>query len=152
MWVLHLAAGIEVEPQKEIFDQWGRFVARGDYGSWALDEFMSTTATSIATGRRTAATLGATVDWSRLNGNGWVSPHTNCSMRAPPSAPVPTACSGGAGIRSDFVRWEALLDDSPFRPAGRAKVARHWERALTNCGRAAALPHGNVSLAHSFCG
>jgi very-short-patch-repair endonuclease len=30
MWVLHLAAGIEVEPQKEIFDQWGRFVARGD--------------------------------------------------------------------------------------------------------------------------
>jgi hypothetical protein len=40
------------------------------YGSWALDEFMSTTATSIATGRRTAATLGATVDWSRLNGNG----------------------------------------------------------------------------------
>jgi very-short-patch-repair endonuclease len=30
MWVLHLAAGIEVEPQKEIFDQWGRFFARGD--------------------------------------------------------------------------------------------------------------------------
>jgi hypothetical protein len=28
--VLHRAAGIEVEPQKEIFDQWGRFVARAD--------------------------------------------------------------------------------------------------------------------------
>jgi hypothetical protein len=30
MRVLHLAAGIEVVPQKEIFDQWGRFVARAD--------------------------------------------------------------------------------------------------------------------------
>src|SRR5215212_11587316 len=32
-------------------------------------------------------------------------------------SPVPTACSGGAGIRSDFARWAALLDDSPFRSA-----------------------------------
>ena len=30
MRVLHQAADIPVEPQHEVFDQWGRFVARGD--------------------------------------------------------------------------------------------------------------------------
>jgi hypothetical protein len=42
MRVLHRAADIPVEPQHEIFDQWGRFVARGDLwivGTNRLHEF-----------------------------------------------------------------------------------------------------------------
>ncbi|HTF39401.1 MAG TPA: hypothetical protein VK754_02275 [Propionibacteriaceae bacterium] len=29
-----------------------------------------------------------------------------------------------------LARWEALLEDSLFRPAGRARAIHHWKRAL----------------------
>jgi hypothetical protein len=30
LWLLHCVADVEVEPQKKIYDEWGRFVARAD--------------------------------------------------------------------------------------------------------------------------
>jgi hypothetical protein len=48
MRVLHVAADIPVEPQHEIFDEYGRFVARVDLLIKGPAEFMSTTVQGTA--------------------------------------------------------------------------------------------------------
>jgi hypothetical protein len=56
--VLHVAAEVEVEPEKKLYDEWGNFVAPGrPVGGLELDASMSTTARCTATGRSTARTL-----------------------------------------------------------------------------------------------
>jgi hypothetical protein len=55
MRVLHRAADIPVEPQREILDQWGRFVARGDL--WIVGtktDYMNLTAANTASLRSRA--------------------------------------------------------------------------------------------------
>jgi len=115
MWALHLAAGIEVEPHKEIFDQWGRFVARGDLwlvGTRRIHEYDGDVHRDRQTHRSGRDRRLVEIEWQRMGFTSY-----QLLNEAPPSSPVPTACSGGAGIRSDFARWAALLDDSPFRSA-----------------------------------
>jgi hypothetical protein len=98
MRVLHEAAGIHVEPQKEIFDQWAP-LSRGLTCGWSvLDAFTSTTVISIVTDRHIAAILAGTVDLSKSTGNGWVSPPTSCSMKVLRSSPARTGCSDDPGI------------------------------------------------------
>jgi hypothetical protein len=56
MRVLHVAAGIEVEPQKKIYDSFGRFIARADLWLVALDAFTSMTVMFTEKGRCTVMT------------------------------------------------------------------------------------------------
>jgi hypothetical protein len=91
MRVLHQAVSINVEPQKEIFDQWGRFVARATSGWSVLDEFTNTTETDIVSVRLTAATWLEIADLSRSTANEWVSPQPSYFTKAPQSSPARTA-------------------------------------------------------------
>lgn len=99
MRVLHQAVSINVEPQKEIFDQWGRFVARATSGWSVLDEFTNTTETDIVSVRLTAATWLEIADLSRSTANEWVSPQPSYFTKAPQSSPARTAYWEEAGIR-----------------------------------------------------
>jgi hypothetical protein len=99
MRVLHQAVSINVEPQKEIFDQWGRFVARATSGWSVLDEFTNTTETDIVSVRLTAATWLEIADLSRSTANEWVSPQPSYFTKAPKSSPARTAYWEEAGIR-----------------------------------------------------
>ncbi len=49
-------------------------------------------------------------------------------------------------------QWEALLNDSLFRPGGRARARRHWERRFDQrkCGRVATFQRENLSLARTL--
>jgi hypothetical protein len=124
MWVLHLAAGIEVEPQKEIFDQWGRFFARGDLwlvGTRRIHEYDGDVHRDRQThrsdlGRATSYQLlneGASIVASadRLLGRRW-NPQRLCAL--------------GSVIRR--LAFSAGRPRQSRTPLG---------RALTNCGRAA---------------
>ena len=131
MRVLHQAAEINVEPQKKIYDQRGRFVARADL--WLVrnsKDFMSTTGVSIATAwcaQRPCS--GSSPRRDRLPTNG-VSLQPKYFTKPPRSSPPRTGCLVGAGIRDGSHAGEALLGISLFRPAGQARAIRHWERAL----------------------
>lgn len=63
------AADVEVEPQKKIYDEWGRFVARGDLwvvGTRRLHEYDGE---RTATARHTARTLLVSGAWLRSTGS-----------------------------------------------------------------------------------
>jgi hypothetical protein len=92
MRVLHVAAGIEVEPQKNIYDSFGRFVARQTYGSSALDGSMSTTAMFTEKGRYTVMTWHGIGALSRSTGNEWDRHRRSCSTRAPRLSLAWTGC------------------------------------------------------------
>src|SRR5215213_11870007 len=94
MRVLHLAAEIDVEPQKKIYDAHGRFVARADLWLVGPDESMSTTGVSIATVRCTAVIFLGIVASSRSTGNEWVSRLPSCYTK------VPRSCQRGPAGRS----------------------------------------------------
>jgi very-short-patch-repair endonuclease len=140
MRVLHQAADIEVEPQYEIYDGQGRFVARADLrirGTRRIHEY-------DGGGHRKADTHVADLDRDRsLVEAGW----QRCGFTA-----RSVLREGGATIASvdrllgrswdarRLQRWEGLVADSLFGPIGRARVRLHWDRALTrgnqptNCG------------------
>jgi hypothetical protein len=127
--LLHSAADVEVEPQKKIYDDWGRFVARADLwvvGTRRLHEYdgevhrdRETHRADLARERRLVE-----VDWQRI---GFTSPQL--------------VYEGGsilAGLDRQLrrtwdprrlVRWEALLHDSLLRPSGRATVMRRWRQS-----------------------
>ena len=127
--LLHSAADVEVEPQKKIYDDWGRFVARADLwvvGTRRLHEYdgevhrdRETHRADLARERRLVE-----VDWQRI---GFTSPQL--------------VYEGGsilAGLDRllrrtwdprRLVRWEALLHDSLLRPSGRATVMRRWRQS-----------------------
>ena len=130
MRVLHQAAGIRVEPQKEIFDQWGRFVARADLwlvGTRRIHEYdgaehreRQTHRSDLARDRRLVE-----IDCQRMGFTSAQLLHEGASIIA--------SADRLLGRRWDprhLTRWEALLNDSLFRPSGRARAQRHWERAL----------------------
>lgn len=136
MRVLHRAADIEVEPQHEIFDQWGRFVARADLlirGTRRIHEY-------DGGGHREADTHVADLDRDRrLVEAGW----QRCGFTAR------ALLRDGGGIIASvdrllgrpweprrLARWNSLVADSLFGPIGRARVGRRWARGNqpTNCG------------------
>jgi hypothetical protein len=130
MRVLHQAAGIHVEPQKEIFDQWGRFVARADLwlvGTRRIHEYDGDKHRERQTHRSDLARERRLVE-------------INCQRMGFTSAQL--LYEGASIIASAdrllgrrwnprrLMRWETLLNHSLFRPDGRARAHRHWERAL----------------------
>jgi hypothetical protein len=125
---LVVAAEVEVEPQKKIYDEWGRFVARADLwviGTRRIHEYdgevhrdREVHRTDLARERRLVE-----IDWQRV---GFTSPQL--------------VCEGGSIIAGmdrllrtwnprRLARWEALLDDSLLRSSGRARAMRQWRRS-----------------------
>lgn len=130
MRVLHVAAGIEVEPQKKIYDPFARFVARADLwlvGTRRIHECdgdghreRQTHRNDLARERRLVET-----DWQRMGFTSAQLLHDGASIIASADRLL-----GRPWDPRRLARWEALLDDSLFRPAGRARARRHWQRAL----------------------
>src|SRR5688572_19062959 len=127
MRVLHLAAEINVVPQKEIYDQRGRFVARADLwlvGTRRIHEYDGSIhrdrlvhRSDLARDRRLVE-----IDYQRLGFTSNQILHEGASIIATTDRLL--------GRRWDprrLARWEALLEDSLFRPAGRAQAIRHWK-------------------------
>jgi hypothetical protein len=130
--VLHQAADIDVEPQHDIYDDWGHFVGRGDLwikGTRRVHEYdgaghreEEVHASDLDRDRRFVE-----ADWER------------CGFTA-----RTVLRYGGSIIASAdrllqrpwdprrLQRWNALVADSLFGPVGRARVRRKWQRALTD--------------------
>jgi very-short-patch-repair endonuclease len=130
MRVLHVAAGIDVEPQKKIYDSSGRFVARADLwlvGTRRIHEYDGDVhrdrqmhRSDLARDRRLIE-----INWQRMG-------FTSVQLRHEGASLIATV-DRLLGRRWDprrLARWEALLHDSLFRPAGRARALRHWSRAM----------------------
>ncbi|HKX15975.1 MAG TPA: hypothetical protein VJN19_12330 [Propionibacteriaceae bacterium] len=90
--LLHFAAEVEVEPQKQIHDEWGRFVARADLWMWARVVSTSTTVGRTATEKLTARTLPVSGVWSRSIGSASASHHRSCCTRQHRSSPAWIGC------------------------------------------------------------
>jgi very-short-patch-repair endonuclease len=129
MRVLHVAAGIRVEPQHHVFDDRGRFVARADLwltGTRRIHEYDGDThrtaeghATDLDRERRLSA-----AGWTRY---GYTSQHL---------------LKGGAEVVADTDRllgrswdprrlyaWNELVDSSLFGRRGRGRAYRQWRRS-----------------------
>jgi hypothetical protein len=130
MRVLYLAAEINVEPQRKIYDQRGRFVARADLwlvGTRRIHEYdgdghrdRQVHRSDLARDRRLVE-----IDCQRMGFTSTQLLHEGASIIA--------SADRVFDRRWDprrLARWEALLDDSLFRPAGRARALSHWARAL----------------------
>jgi very-short-patch-repair endonuclease len=130
MRVLHVAADIPVEPQHEIFDEYGRFVARVDLlikGTRRIHEY-------DGAGHREADTHQKDLkrdrhlildDWQRL---GFTSVHPRNE-----GAAIIRSIDTLLGRPWDNRRlqaWEELLNESMFRRPGRTRALRRWSRAL----------------------
>jgi very-short-patch-repair endonuclease len=130
MRVLHVAADIPVEPQHEIYDEYGRFVARADLlikGTRRIHEY-------DGAGHREAEVhqhdlkrdrnliLG---DWQRL---GFTSTH----LRNEGAAIIKSVDTllGRPWDNRRLQAWEELLNESMFRRPGRVRALRQWSRAL----------------------
>ncbi len=125
--VLHLAAGISVEPQKEFFDEHGRFVARADLwltGTRRVHEFDGADHRTRDGHRR---------DLCRERGLIGIGVE-RCGYTPP------EVLSGGRDIIASadrvlgrpwdsdrLARWNALVDDSLWGVGGRARVRRRWK-------------------------
>ena len=130
MRVLHQAADIDVQPQYEIYDASGRFVARADLrirGTRRIHEY-------DGGGHREAGTHVADLDRDRrLIEADW----QRCGFTA-----RSVLREGGATIASvdrllgrsrdvrRLQRWEGLVADSLFGPIGQARVGQRWSRSL----------------------
>ena len=131
MRTLHRAAGIPVEPQREVRDAAGRFLARADLwiiGTRRLHEYDGAVHRDLRTHEH-----DLTRD-RRLLSNEWVR-HGFTSTHL---------LRDGAAIIRDtdallrrpweperLVAWEGLLDESMLRRPGRARALRHWRAALS---------------------
>jgi hypothetical protein len=137
MRVLHVAAEIPVDPQFEIFDQWGRFVARGDLridGTQRIHEYdgekhrePEVQDADLVRDRSLMAD-----HWER---HGFISRHL---------------LRDGAAIIADADRllerpwdprrlhaWRQLISQSVLGREGRARAYQHWRRAGPGNGSAA---------------
>ena len=130
MRVLHVAAGIEVEPQKKIYDSFGRFVARADLwlvGTQRIHEYDGNVHRERQVHRNdlTRDRRLIEIDWQRM---GYTSPqllNEGASIIASADRLL-----GRSWDRKRLARWEVLLDDSLFRPAGRSRAMSRWQRAM----------------------
>jgi hypothetical protein len=130
MRVLHQAAGIHVEPQKELFDHWGRFIARADLwlvGTRRIHEYdggkhreRRNHRNDLSRDRRLVE-----IECQRMGFTSAQLLHEGASIIASADRLLGRAWDPGR-----LARWEALLNDSAFRPEGRGRAQRHWARAL----------------------
>ncbi len=99
------------------------------YGSSALNGSMSTTAMFIEKGRCTAMTWHGIGVSSKSTGNEW---DTSPQLLNEGASIIASAdrLLGRSWDRKRLARWEALLDDSLFRPAGRSRAMSRWQRAM----------------------
>jgi hypothetical protein len=127
MRVLHRAADIPVEPQHEIFDQWGRFVARGDLwivGTNRLHEFdgglhrdPATQSRDLARDRRLIEAGCQRFGFTKaqvLNDGGSIIASTDTLL-------------GRSWDPVRLRRWNALVADSLFGYQGRTRALRRWQ-------------------------
>ncbi len=127
--MLHVAAEVEVEPQRKIYDEWGCFVARADLwvvGTRRIHEYdgevhrnRKVHRTDLARERRLVE-----IDWQRV---GFTSPQLldeGGSIIAGMDRLL-----GRTWNPHRLARWAALLDDSLLRPSGRARAMRQWRRS-----------------------
>ena len=129
MRVLHRAADIEVEPQHELFDNWGRFVARGDLwikGTQRIHEY-------DGAGHRDAAVHVGDLDRDRrIVELGW----QRCGFTAREllrgGASIIASADRLLGRRWDprrLARWNNLVENSLYGATGRARALSTWRRA-----------------------
>ena len=127
--MLHLAAAVEVEPQKKIYDDWGRFVARADLwlvGTRRIHEYDGEAHRDREAHRAdlTRERRLVEIDWQRI---GFTSPQLLFE-----GGSIIAGIDRLLGRTWDprrLARWEALLDDSLLRAGGRARAMRRWQRA-----------------------
>jgi very-short-patch-repair endonuclease len=129
--VLHRAAGIEVEPQHEIRDAYGRFVARADLwlvGTRRIHEYDGEVHRGLAVHRRD-------LDRDRrLVETGWQRCGYTAGEVLGQGPRIIASADAVLGRRWQPERaraWQALVADSLYAPAGRARVAARW--ASSNC-------------------
>ena len=80
--LLHCVADVEVEPQKKIYDEWGRFVARADL--WVIGTrrlHPSMTASHIAIEKHIARIWQESGAWSRSTGSASGLRRRSCSSK-----------------------------------------------------------------------
>lgn len=129
MRVLHRAAGIPVEPQHEVFDQWGRFVARGDLwivGTNRLHEFdggihrePDAQSRDLTRDRRLIEAC-----WQRFGFTKVQVLNEGASIIASTDKLL-----GRSWDPARLRRWNALIADSMFDRSGRARALHHWQSA-----------------------
>ena len=127
--LLHFAAEVEVEPQKQIHDEWGRFVARADLwlvGTRRIHEYdggahrdREAHRADLARERRLVE-----IDWQRI---GFTSPQL--LYEAASIIAGMDRLLGRTWSPRRLARWQAMLDDSLLRPRGRARAMRQWQRS-----------------------
>ena len=128
--VLHVVAGVEVEPQREITDGFGRFVARADLwvvGTRRLHEYDGAGHREQETHRRDLRREG------RLVESGWQRVGFSKPQLLYDGASVIAGLDRLLGRAWDPRRlraWNGLLEASLLRSAGRAAVLQRWRRAL----------------------
>ncbi|HET6758123.1 MAG TPA: hypothetical protein VFH20_02490 [Propionibacteriaceae bacterium] len=129
MRVLHRAADIPVEPQHEIFDRWGRFVARGDLwivGTNRLHEFDGGKHREPEVQSRdlTRDRLLIEADCQRFG-------FTKAQLLNDGASIIASADKllGRSWDPSRLRRWNALIADSMFGRPGRARALRNWRTA-----------------------
>ena len=128
--MLHFAAEVKVEPQKKIFDDWGRFVARADLwlvGTRRIHEYDGEVHRDRETHRAdlTRERRLVEIDWQRV---GYTSPQLLYE-----GGSIIAGIDRLLGRTWDprrVARWEGLLGDSLLRAGGRARVMRRWQRAM----------------------
>jgi very-short-patch-repair endonuclease len=124
--LLHVAAGIEVAPQKVVHDQLGRFVARADLwlvGTRRIHEYDGEVHRGPAAHRADLARD------RRLVEAGWQRVGFTSAQLMYEGGNIIAGIDGLLGRTWDprqLTRWEALLNASLLRPAGRARVQRRW--------------------------
>jgi very-short-patch-repair endonuclease len=129
MRVLHRAADIPVEPQHEVFDQWGRFVARGDLwivGTNRLHEFDG------GVHREPVVQSRDLTRDRRLIEAGWQRFGFTKAQLLNEGATIIASTDTLLGRSWDparLRRWNALVADSMFGRLGRARALRHWQAA-----------------------
>lgn len=129
MRVLHLAADIPIEPQHEVFDHWGRFVARGDLwivGTNRLHEFdggghrkPDIQRSDLTRDRRLIE-----ASWQRFGFTKAQLVNEGASIIASTDRLL-----GRSWDPERLRRWNALIANSMFGRPGRARALRHWRSA-----------------------
>jgi very-short-patch-repair endonuclease len=126
MRVLHRAADIPVEPQYEVVDQWGRFVARGDLwivSTNRLHEFDGGVHRQPNAQSRdlTRDRLLIEAGWQRFGFTKGQVLNEGASIIASTDTLL-----GRTWDPARLHRWNALIADSMFGPRGRARALRNW--------------------------
>ena len=126
MRVLHQAADIHVEPQHKVFDQWGRFVARGDLwiaGTNRLHEFDGGVHREPDVQSRDLIRDRMLIEanWQRFGFTKAQLLNEGASIIASTDALLGRSWDPGR-----LRRWNALIADSMFDRTGRARALHNW--------------------------